>query len=91
MVIQKKACAGTLESSDIYVEVAPLPEGSGIKLDLNSVVYAQFGKEIEEVIMETLRGLGVEDADVRASDRGAVDCTIRARVETAVCRGKGEE
>jgi len=44
MVIQKKACAGTLESSDIYVEVAPLPEGSGIKLDLNSVVYAQFGK-----------------------------------------------
>jgi citrate lyase subunit gamma (acyl carrier protein) len=58
---------------------------------LNSVVYAQFGKEIEEVIMETLRELGVEDADVRASDRGAVDCTIRARVETAVCRGKGEE
>ena len=51
MVIQKKACAGTLESSDIYVEVAPLPQGSGIKLDLNSVVYAQFGKEIEEVIM----------------------------------------
>ena len=45
MVIQKKACAGTLESSDIYVEVAPLPAGSGIKLDLNSVVYAQFGKE----------------------------------------------
>ena len=80
-----------LESSDIYVEVAPLPEGSGIKLDLNSVVYAQFGKEIEQVIMETLSELGVCDADVRASDRGAVDCTIRARVETAVCRGKGEE
>ena len=41
--------------------------------------------------METLNRLGVCDAEVRASDRGAVDCTIRARVETAVCRGKGEE
>lgn len=91
MIIQKKACAGTLESSDIYVEVSPLPQCSGIKLDLNSVVYAQFGKEIENVIMETLVELGVEDAQVVASDRGAVDCTIRARVETAVCRGREEE
>lgn len=91
MIIQKKACAGTLESSDIYVEVSPLPQCSGIKLDLNSVVYAQFGKEIENVIMETLAELGVEDAQVVASDRGAVDCTIRARVETAVCRGREEE
>ena len=91
MIIQKKACAGTLESSDIYVEVSPLPQGSGIKLDLNSVVYAQFGKEIENVIMETLAELGVEDAQVAASDRGAVDCTIRARVETGVCRGREEE
>lgn len=91
MIIQKKACAGTLESSDIYVEVSPLPQCSGIKLDLNSVVYAQFGKEIENVIMETLAELGVEYAQVVASDRGAVDCTIRARVETAVCRGREEE
>ena len=91
MIIHKKACAGTLESSDIYVEVSPLPQCSGIKLDLNSVVYAQFGKEIENVIMETLAELGVEDAQVVASDRGAVDCTIRARVETAVCRGREEE
>ena len=91
MIIKKKACAGTLESSDIYVEVSPLPQCSGIKLDLNSVVYAQFGKEIENVIMETLAELGVEDAQVVASDRGAVDCTIRARVETAVCRGREEE
>ena len=49
------------------------------------------GKEIENVIMETLAELGVEDAQVAASDRGAVDCTIRARVETAVCRGREEE
>ena len=64
-MIIKSACAGTVESSDIYVEIEPLPAGSGIELSLTSVVYEQFGKEIE--------------------------CTIRARVETAVCRGKGEE
>lgn len=90
-MIIKCACAGTVESSDIYVEIEPLPAGSGIELSLTSVVYEQFGKEIEEVIKDTLKSLAVTDVKVIASDRGAVECTIRARVETAVCRGKGEE
>ena len=87
---KQKAHAGTLESSDIYVEIAPAQAGSGIVLNLTSVVMQQFGPEIAAVIRETLAGLGVEDAQLTVSDRGAVDCTIRARVETAVCRGKGE-
>lgn len=87
----ERACAGTVESSDIYVEIEPLAPGSGVELAVTSVVYAQFGEEIEAVIRETLEELGVTDAKVTASDRGAVDCTIRARVETAVCRMKGEE
>ncbi len=90
MMIQKKAFAGTMESSDIYVEIEPLPSGSGVELALTSVVYEQFGPEIEAVIRQTLKDLDVTDVKVTASDRGAVDCTIRARVETAVCRGKGE-
>jgi len=90
-MIKQRACAGTLESSDIYVEIAPVAEGSGLKLDITSVVFAQFGEDIERVIRETLSDLGVADASVRVSDRGAVDCTIRARVETAVRRGKGEK
>ena len=89
-MIKQNAHAGTLESSDIYVEIAPAQAGSGIVLNLTSVVMQQFGPEIEAVIRETLAGLGVEDAQLTVSDRGAVDCTIRARVETAVCRGKGE-
>ena len=89
-MIKQKAHAGTLESSDIYVEIAPAQAGSGIVLNLTSVVMQQIGPEIEPVIRETLAGLGVEDAQLTVSDRGAVDCTIRARVETAVCRGKGE-
>ena len=89
-MIKQKAHAGTLESSDIYVEIAPAEAGSGIALNLTSVVMQQFGPEIEAVIRETLASLGVEDAVLTVSDRGAVDCTIRSRVETAVCRGKGE-
>ena len=90
-MIKQKACAGTLESSDIYVEISPAAAGSGIKLNLTSVVMQQFGDQIESVIRQTLDQLGVKDAELTVSDRGAVDCTIRARVETAVCRGKGEE
>lgn len=89
-MIQKKAHAGTVESSDIYIEIEPAAVGSGIDLTVASVVYNQFGEEIEAVIMDTLQQLGVTDVKVNASDRGAVECTIRARVETVVCRGKGE-
>ena len=84
--MKAKAWAGTMESSDIYVEVAPLAAGSGIDLTVNSVVYAQFGDAIEKTIMETLESLAIEDMKVVVNDRGAVDCTIKARVETAVRR-----
>ena len=84
--MKEKAWAGTMESSDIYVEVMPLAAGSGIDLEVNSVVYAQFGEAIEATILETLKTLEIEDMTVVVNDRGAVDCTIKARVETAVRR-----
>ena len=84
--MKEKAWAGTMESSDIYVEVMPLATGSGIDLEVNSVVYAQFGEAIEATILDTLKTLEIEDMKVVVNDRGAVDCTIKARVETAVRR-----
>ena len=84
--MKEKAWAGTMESSDIYVEVMPLAAGSGIDLEVNSVVYAQFGEAIEATILETLKTLEIEDMKVVVNDRGAVDCTIKARVKTAVRR-----
>ena len=83
------ASAGTLESSDVYVEIAPAE--SGIEIDLNSVVQAQFGDDILAVVREVLDECGVDKAKLTIQDRGALDCVIRARVETAVMRGKGEE
>lgn len=84
----RPASAGTLESSDAYVEIEP-SEG-GIQIHLESVVLERFGEAIRETVQEVLEELHVVDAYVRVVDRGALDCVIRARVETAVRRGRGE-
>ena len=86
--IVKHAHAGTLESSDVYVELAPASEG--IELELESPVLGQFGAEIRAAVMETLEEANIDCAWVRVVDRGALDCVIRARVETAARRAKGE-
>ena len=84
MEIKKAAVAGTLESSDCMVTVEP---GEGeITLDLDSAVIRQYGKQIRKVIGETLKRLDVTSAKVTVVDKGALDCTIKARVECAVYR-----
>lgn len=88
--IRECASAGTMESSDVYVEIEPGTKG--ISIQLESVVLHQFGEDIRRVVREVLDEYGVEQADVRVVDRGALECVIRARVETAVLRaGQGRE
>ena len=41
--------------------------------------------------MDVLKECAVEAASVRVADRGALECVLRARVETALLRGKGED
>ena len=84
MEILKSAAAGTLESSDAMVTVEPGEDG--IELELSSSVMNQFGRQIVKVIRETLSELNIENAFVTAVDKGALDCTIRARVSTAAYR-----
>ena len=86
--IVRKAVAGTLESSDALVEIEP---GGTLEVELDSVVETQFGESIRASIREVLRERGVNAARVRVTDRGALDCVIRARVETAVARGEEAE
>ena len=88
MNITSIAVAGTLESSDIYVEVEPSEE---LELNIESVVLNQFGDEIRATILSVLEELGVKSGKVSVQDKGAIDCTIRARVETAVRRAGGEK
>ena len=87
MEIVKSASAGTMESSDVYVEIEP---ADTLQVQLESVVQEQFGEDIRRVVREVLDQCGVDKANVRVIDRGALDCVIRARVETAIVRGKGE-
>ncbi len=87
MEILQNASAGTMESSDVYVEIEPADR---LDVQLESVVLAQFGEEIRAVVQEVLDQCGVEKANVRVVDRGALECVIRARVETAIIRGRGE-
>lgn len=86
MDIIKSASAGTMESSDAYVEIEP---ADSLTVQLESVVLKQFGEEIVAAVQDVLQQCGVEKANVRVVDRGALECVIRARVETAVSRGKG--
>lgn len=84
MKIVREALAGTLESSDLMVRIAPHP--AGLELVLQSEVMRQFGAQIEAVARDTLAKLEVEDALVVIEDKGALDCVIRARLQTAVQR-----
>ncbi len=72
------------------IRIAPA-ETKGLHIELDSTVAAQFGRQIRTVITETLTGLGIEDADVKAVDKGARDCTIRARVTAAAVRATGKD
>ena len=88
MEIKKTASAGTMESSDAYVQIAP---GNGkLAIEVESVVMNQFGDAILAAVTDVLQQQGIDNANVRIVDRGALECVIRARVETAILRGKGE-
>ena len=88
MDIRNMAMAGTLESSDVQVTVEPGQDG--IVLDISSSVIRQYGRQIKQVVLDTLSRLEVKTAKVTVVDQGALDCTIKARVECAVFRSNGQ-
>ena len=82
MEIKTTAVAGTLESSDIQIMIS---KGSdGIKIDLESEVKKAYGDQIEKVITETLKKYGL--VNIKATDKGALDCVIKARTLAAAQR-----
>lgn len=85
MEIKRVGLAGTMESSDIMITLEPNERGN-VEIDLSSTVEKQFGREIRQVISETLDELDVTSVKVVAVDKGALDCAIRARVRTAAYR-----
>jgi citrate lyase subunit gamma (acyl carrier protein) len=89
MEIKREAMSGTLESSDVQVTIEPASDG--IRLELSSSVMNRYGRRIRQVALDTLSNLGVERAKVIVVDRGALDSTIKARVESAAFRASDWE
>lgn len=86
----RKVCkigqAGTLESSDVMITVAPGGEGSGVYINLTSIVKAQYGEAIRCTLLAVAAEQNVSDLVITVVDRGALDCTLRARLLTALNR-----
>lgn len=85
MLLKKMAVAGTLESGDVQIAVIP-NAGSGITIELESSVKAQFGDAIVGTVRQVLEAFDVSDVTVRLQDMGALDCVIQARLRCALCR-----
>ena len=54
---------------------------------IESIVFDQFGDAIHEVITTTLAEHNVANVLVECKDKGALDYTIKSRLETALQRG----
>lgn len=82
--IVKPARAGSAESNDCLVIISPSDD---LNVQISSEVQVQYGDDIKKVVLESLKDLGVDKAQVKVEDKGALDFTLRARVEAAVLRG----
>ena len=85
MNIDITATAGSLESSDVLVTISPKSE-AGVDLKIESIVMKQFGARIRSVTQEIVDSLALDGATIHVQDRGALECTLRARLETAIGR-----
>lgn len=79
----KIGVAGSLESNDALITIT---ESDKIEISVKSIVYDFFHEQIEKVIIDTLKELGVKNVSVLCEDKGALDYTIRARLITALTR-----
>lgn len=85
MNILKPVMVGSLESSDVLISLAPSDDGAR-HLDVESIVIKQYGRRITAVANEILDAAGVSSGLIRIQDRGALECTLRARLKTALDR-----
>ncbi|HKS33992.1 MAG TPA: citrate lyase acyl carrier protein [Enterobacteriaceae bacterium] len=84
MKIIREALAGTQESSDLMVKI--LPADGELEVVIHSEVIKQFGDQIRQVVHETLSAMGVRQGVIMVDDKGALDCVIRARLQSALLR-----
>jgi len=85
------AQSGTFESSDVIFLIEPLPENAGRKIELSSTVFHQYGESFNKIVVEMLDEFEMTDIHLIAKDKGALEPTIKARLETAIRRSMDEK
>ena len=85
MKILKNAVAGTLQSSDLFIQIEP--DDKELTLEIDSVVANQHLDSIRGAVVDTLNEFEISTGKIYIKDKGALDCVIRARMETALKRG----
>lgn len=83
MQLKHSAIAGTLESSDAQVMIEPADE---LTITIRSEVEAQYGEQILATAEDVLAKLELDKVSLVIQDQGALDCTLRARIQTAIFR-----
>ena len=83
----KAGRAGPDVRSDLLAEVQLSDEG-GVQIDLSSRVGRLYGKAIEAEARRVCEALGVDHAELRIEDGGALGPVIGARVEAALRRAE---
>ena len=85
MADKRIVSAGSLESCDAHIIIQEAETGEPV-IEVESIVLKQFGRHIRQSVREVLDTFGITGVLVQVRDRGAYDCTIRARAEAAVLR-----
>ncbi len=88
--IKKSAYAGTLESSDAFVQIEPIEEDE-IRVELTSSVEEMYGDDIRELIKSVIKELSISYISVKVQDKGALDYVIKARLQAAILRANEDE
>jgi citrate lyase subunit gamma (acyl carrier protein) len=71
--------------------VEPTEEKTGRKIELDSNVKYQYGDKILNLIKESLDFYEIEDIHLIAKDKGALEPTIKARLETVMQRALNQQ
>ena len=87
--VVREGVAGTEGKMDLMVSVSPGEGGLQVEVEGKDVEF--FGEDIKRVVVETLKGMGIESARVKVVEKTPLDFTIRARVRAAALRAMGVE
>jgi len=71
--------------------IKPSEENSGRKLEIDSNVMLQYGETLTKLINTVLDKYEISNIHLIAKDKGALEATIKARLETAIKRSLNKQ